>query len=140
MVDSDGTPIDVTPSVLLTQSGSMYRQALSLVNGGDIAVPEPSSNKIVSANTSAGIVSSVISSPWLKNASVANSSATGWFLLPNPQELAVLEVLFLNGNRTPTVERAETTFNTLGGQWRAFYDYGIAPVNNIGIVRSTGTV
>lgn len=140
LVDSDGTPIDVTPSVLFVQSGSMYRQALSLVNGGDITMPEPATNKVVSANTHTGIVSKVISSPWLKNAAVANSSATGWFLLPNPSELAVLEALFLNGNMAPTVERSETTFNTLGAQWRAYYDYGIAAVNNIGIVRSTGTV
>jgi len=140
LVDSDGTPIDVTPSILFVQSGSMYRQALSLVNGGDIAVPEPSSNNVVASNTQTGIVSKVISSPWLKNAAVANSSATGWFLLPNPSELAVLEALFLNGNQAPTVERSETTFNTLGAQWRAYYDYGIAAVNNIGIVRSTGTV
>ena len=140
LVDTDGTPIDVTPSVLFVQSGSMYRQALSLVNGGDITQPEPSTNKAVSSNTSAGIVNNVISSPWLKNSSVANASATGWFLLPSPAELAVLEVLFLNGKQAPSVERSETTFNTLGGQWRAYFDYGIAPVNNIGIVRSTGTV
>jgi len=137
LVDSDGTPIDVTPSVLLVQSGAMYRQALSLVNGGEIAVPDPSRN-VVAGNTHAGIVDTVISSPWLKNASVANSSGTGWFLLAGPRELPVLETLFLNGNRTPTVERSETTFNTLGAQWRAYFDYGIAAVNNIGIVRSTG--
>ena len=140
LTDTDGTPIDVVPSVLLVQSGSMYRQALSLVNGGDIAIPEPSTNHVVSGNTLTGIVSKVISSPWLKNAAVANSSSTGWFLLASPSELPVIEVLFLNGQQAPTIERAETTFNTLGAQWRAFFDYGIASVNNIGIVRSTGTV
>lgn len=139
--DSDGTPIDVQPSVLLVQSGSMYREALELIGATTLdntQTDSGSNNRLVSGNTLQGVVDKVVHSPWLKNPNVTGNSSTAWYLMTNPAELAVLEVLFLNGKRSPTIERGDTTFNTLGAQWRAYWDYGIGTINDTGIVRSTG--
>ena len=37
-----------------------------------------------------------------------------------------MEVAFLNGQQNPTIQSGDTDFNTLGIQWRAFHDYGVA--------------
>jgi len=38
--------------------------------------------------------------------------------------MSVIEVAFLNGNETPIVEQAQASFETLGIQMRAYWDWG----------------
>ena len=68
-----------------------------------------------------------ITTPWLDTSSgLTNSSDTGFYLLAKPGAGALMEVAFLDGRQTPIIESDETDFNTLGVQWRAYFDWGVA--------------
>jgi hypothetical protein len=62
--------------------------------------------------------------PWLSDTEFAGNSTTAWHLLRNPRTMPAVVVSFLNGNETPTVESAEADFNTLGVQFRGYFDFG----------------
>ena len=48
------------------------------------------------------------------------------------------EIGFLRGKRTPTVERGETDFNTLGLWFRVYFDLGVREQDHRGMVKSNG--
>jgi phage major head subunit gpT-like protein len=62
--------------------------------------------------------------PWLSDTDFAGNSTTAWHLLRNPRVMPAVVVSFLNGMETPTVESAEADFNTLGVQFRGYFDFG----------------
>lgn len=67
-------------------------------------------------------------------------AATQWFLVPaGGGEMAPMEVAFLDGNQTPIVESAEADFNTLGVQFRGYWDFGCAQKEWRASVKSAGT-
>jgi hypothetical protein len=68
----------------------------------------------------------VAHSAYPSNAGIAGYSAKAWYLLADPNDLPVIEVAFLNGQQTPTVERADADFNVLGIQFRGYFDFGVA--------------
>ncbi|MBU0639071.1 MAG: hypothetical protein KKB50_09420, partial [Planctomycetes bacterium] len=43
-----------------------------------------------------------------------------------PTDLPVIEVAFLNGQESPTIETADADFNVLGIQMRGYHDFGVA--------------
>ena len=45
--------------------------------------------------------------------------------------MPVIEVAFLNGKQQPTVERADADFNTLGIQFRGYFDFGVTKAEGI---------
>ena len=63
--------------------------------------------------------------PELSNSAFTGYSATTWWLLADPKILASALVVFLNGQESPTIESAETDFNTLGIQFRGYHDFGM---------------
>jgi hypothetical protein len=64
--------------------------------------------------------------PELENAAYTGNSATSWYLLANPAILATAVMCFLDGQQAPTIESADTDFNTLGIQFRGYHDFGAA--------------
>jgi hypothetical protein len=54
------------------------------------------------------------------------SCPKAWYLLADPADLPVIEVAFLNGQESPTIETAEADFNVLGVQMRGYHDFGCA--------------
>ena len=66
--------------------------------------------------------------PWLSNSSLTGYSSTAWYLLGDPNDLAALEIAYLNGQSTPNVEffGMDTNPEVLGVSWRVFYDFGVA--------------
>jgi len=64
--------------------------------------------------------------PELGNSSYTGYSATTWYMLANPAVLASALVCFLNGQEAPTIESAESDFNTLGIQFRGYHDFGVS--------------
>lgn len=81
----------------------------------------------------------VVATPYLSNTTIhANGSATGYYLLGNPQRVPCIDVAFLNGVDKPTVEQADADFNTLGIQMRGYYDFGVALQDFRGGVWVTG--
>lgn len=67
------------------------------------------------------------------------TSTTSWYLLPiGGGELAPMEVCFLDNVQSPTIESADVDFNTLGIQFRGYWDFGVAKKEWRASVKSTG--
>lgn len=113
--DPDGNPLGIAPSMLLVPP-ELEIQAAELMGGGLLITGEDKT--LTNVNVLAGRYR-VLSSVYL-------TSATTWWLMANPGELNAMEAVFLNGQRTPTVERAEADFDVLGIAVRGYHDWGVA--------------
>ena len=72
-------------------------------------------------------------------ANFANASDTEWTLLCDPAGgFAIVQIGYLRGQRTPTIERGESNFNQLGMAMRMYWDFGVAPHDFRCGVQSTG--
>ncbi|XZE17468.1 hypothetical protein SH449x_002720 [Pirellulaceae bacterium SH449] len=67
----------------------------------------------------------VISMPHLSDTYYAGASPKAWYLFANPNVLPAFELVFLNGRRTPVIERVEMPPNTLGMGFRSYIDFGV---------------
>jgi hypothetical protein len=132
--DADGFPLALMPSVLLVPTG-LYAKAAQVMASTELR-DTTSSTKYPVANPHAGKFQ-VVTSPYLSNSALTGYSATSWYLLANPAELATIEVAFLNGIETPTVEQADASFSTLGIEMRGFFDFGVAKQDAKAGVKST---
>jgi len=121
--DSDGKPIGIMPAVLLVPT-SLSAMATMLFKSLEIR-DTTASTKYPVANPHAGKFRAEISR-YLANAQYTGSSAKAWYLLADPNDLPVIEVAFLNGQESPTIETAEADFNVLGVQMRGYHDFGVA--------------
>ena len=120
MTKPNGEPFGVIPNVMLMPNAS-YRIALSAMNssvvtGGSSAVP---TNNPFSGEYK------VVRSAYLSNTAYTNYSAARWYLLHVRQGMAPIQVAFLNGVQTPTIETNPYDFNTLGVQFRGVHDFGV---------------
>ena len=52
--------------------------------------------------------------------------------------MAAIEIAYLRGKRTPTIESGEMSFNTLGMGWRCYWDLGVAMQDHRAAVKSKG--
>jgi len=77
-------------------------------------------------------------SRYLANAQYPGNSDKSWYLLADPSDLPVIEVAFLNGQESPTIETAEADFNVLGVQMRGYHDFGVALQDPKGGVKAKG--
>ncbi len=66
-------------------------------------------------------------------------STTSWYLLPvSGGDMAPMEICYLDGVQAPTIESADADFNTLGVQFRGYFDVGVARKEWRASVKSTG--
>ena len=136
-VDADGQPISVEPRFLLVPS-ALKHLAIELTRGATFVMASsdntirPALNSLVDENLQ------VISSPYLANSAYEGASATAWYLFGNPHQTDTFEIGYLRGKRTPTVERGETDFNTLGLWFRVYFDVGVREQDHRGMVKSVG--
>lgn len=94
------------------------------------AVYDPdTANKLQRPNPVAGLLGDVVSSPYL--------SGTAWYLFANPALAPVLEVVFLDGQRTPKVS-AEENFRTGGLAWKVELPFGVGAVDYRGGYKNPG--
>ncbi len=135
-VDSAGNPILLQARYLLVPTA--LKTYASQLMKEQIVVGVPANNKLKPANNPHAGKWEVLSSPYLNAQSLAGQSSTGWYLLADPLDCAVVEIAYLRGSRAPIIESAETVFNTLGMQWRAFFDFGVASQDWRGGVFSAG--
>lgn len=135
--DPDGQPLALTPKFLVVppelESIADELYTSTNVNTGGAATTE----KVPNRNVFAGKYQPVVS-PYLSNTSYTGYSSTAWYLLADPMDLAVIEVVFLNGVEAPTVETADADFNTLGIQMRGYFDFGVNKQEPRGGVKSKG--
>lgn len=125
--DELGNPVSFTPSLLLT-APAKHRDAVNIttkttvVAAGNVV----SGEEVRISNEYVGEFEAV-RSPWIASTAISGASSNKWFLLSAPTgPHALMEVAFLDGRQTPTIDSADTDFNTLGYQWRVVYDWGVA--------------
>jgi DNA-directed RNA polymerase specialized sigma24 family protein len=77
-------------------------------------------------------------SRYLSNAQYTGNSSKAWYMLADASDLPVIEVAFLNGQESPTIETSEADFNVLGVQMRGYHDFGVALQDPRGGVKAKG--
>tara|TARA_R110002095_G_scaffold159306_2_gene138121 strand:+ start:1692 stop:3818 length:2127 start_codon:yes stop_codon:yes gene_type:complete len=135
-VDSKGLPIGITPEILLVPN-ALKVVAESLYKETKVNETTTANKPNTIDNPHAGKFEPV-PSPWLNNAAIANASAKKWFLFGNPESAPAIQIAYLQGKRRPTVEGGQGNFNTLGMEWRSFWDFGTAFVDPKAANRSDG--
>ncbi len=135
MLDSAGKPIMLIPSVMLVPVAlkataeqlfkSDFLNETTTANAG-----KPTRNPHASKFKP-------VASPYLDID--PNKSAVYWYLLADPMSAAAMEVAYLTGKRTPTVETGDLNFNTLGIGYRGYFDFGVAMGDPKAAVRSNGS-
>ena len=120
-------------SIMLTTSfgsrpcaDSMPLSAMATVLQKSLEIRDTTaSTKYPIANPHAGKFRTEVSR-YLANTRYTGASAKAWYLLASPADLPVIEVAFLNGQESPTIETAEADFNVLGIQMRGYHNFGVA--------------
>jgi hypothetical protein len=77
-------------------------------------------------------------SRYLSNSYYTGHSSKAWYLLADPNDLPVIEVAFLNGQESPTIETAEADFSVLGIKARGYHDFGVGLQDPRAGVKSKG--
>jgi phage major head subunit gpT-like protein len=135
--DPNGEPLGIMPTVLLVppelDSTARALYVSTVNNTGGAATTELVPNANVFANRFLPV-----STPYLSNSAYTGYSSTAWYLLANPQDLATIQVVFLNGVETPTVEMADADFDLLGIAMRGYHDFGVSQMEPRGGVKSKG--
>jgi len=134
-VDSDGKPIGVMPAIMLVPTG-LSAMATHLFKSVEIR-DTTASTKYPVANPHQGKFRAEVSR-YLSNSRYTGYSEKAWYLLADPRDLPVIEVAFLNGQESPTIETAEADFNVLGIQMRGYHDFGCALQDPRGGVKAKG--
>lgn len=117
----DGTPLGVIPMILLVPTG-LRVTGFNLLNSVKIVGQGASAGTVPDGNPFAGAYR-LVDSVYLTQTALGGSS-TAWYLLADPQNVAAIEVAFLYGRETPTVETGEFDFDRLGLAMRAYMDFG----------------
>jgi len=82
----------------------------------------------------------VISVPHLSDSYYTGYSTKAWYLFADPSVLPAFELVFLNGRRTPVIERVEAPPNMLGMGFRSFIDVGCREQDYRAAVKVKGEV
>lgn len=135
LVDNDGNPLGIRPSILLVPPTLAATSKILFVS---TEIRNTASDTEYSvANVHYDMYRPEISA-YLNSSAVSGGSATAWYLVADPKDLAVAEVAFLNGQQSPTVESAEADFNVLGVQFRGYHDFAVALAEWRAAVKSSG--
>jgi hypothetical protein len=135
LTDADGKPIGIMPAILLVPTAL---SAMATVLSKSLEIRDTTaSTKYPIANPHAGKFRPEVSR-YLANSQYTGYSDKAWYLLADPGDLPVIEVAFLNGQESPTIETAEADFNVLGIQMRGYHDFGVALQEPRGGIRAKG--
>lgn len=132
--DGNDDPLLLMPKVLLVPptlaaTARTLMAATGLVGGSTTNAPD--------SNPWGGMFD-VVESPFINNTSITGNTSTGWFLLASPGDFSVVQVCFLQGQQTPTIETGEFDFDRLGLAMRCVFDYGISELDYRGGVHLKG--
>lgn len=122
---SDAEYLDIRPAVAvvpLAQGGNTR----VLVNA---AYDPDTANKLQKPNMVNGIVKDVVDSPRL--------TGTPWYLFADPNVAPVIEVVFLDGQRTPKVTE-DINFRTSGLAWKIELPFGAGYIGHHGGYKNPG--
>lgn len=144
----DGHPILINPDRILVGSQDKG-QAINLYEDTHVqhtaTGDADTTDTLLTKNPHSGAFKPLVS-PYLNNDAIkkmdktafSNQTSDKWYMFADPTMIAALVIGFLDGNQNPTIESAETDFNTLGMQWRSYHDWGVAQGEPKGAVLSDG--
>ncbi len=135
--DAAGQPISVEAKYLVVPTALKFL-ATELTRGDTIIIAGSTAKERAATNALADENLQVISSPYLGNGAYAGNSQTGWYLFGDPRQVDTFEIGYLKGKRTPTVEKGDTDFNTLGMWFRVYFDVGVREQGFRGMVKANG--
>lgn len=136
--DESGRMVGVAPAILLVGGSNEVLADKLFADANIIAVGVGASAATTpSGNPFKGKYQPVCS-VYLEDANISGYSTTAYYLLAKPAFRAAMQVCFLDGKKTPTVESSEMDFNTLGLQFRAYYDFGCAKMDPFAGIKVTG--
>lgn len=133
----DGHPLAIMPEILLV-TNALYAVAQQLMNATEIREDANTGPRKYPTNNPHAGKFRVHRSSYLSNALYTGNSTKAWYLLAEPANLPVIEVAFLNGQESPTVESADADFKNLGIQLRGFHDFGVNKQQHRAGVRMKG--
>lgn len=120
----DGTPLGLAAKILVVPT-ALKNKALTLMGSMRNAAAITSYAAATGdANPFEGRFR-VESSPYISNSSYTGNTSAGYWMIADPNELAVVAIAALNGRVEPTVETADADFNVLGVQMRGYSDVGV---------------
>ncbi len=133
--DKDNQPIDLEPTVLLIppeleQTGKELLESDYIIRAGSTDTTRGSKN-VHKGTLEVGVESRLSSTAY------PNYSATTWFLMASPNDADNVEVAFLNGKRTPTIERVTLQPGVLGIGWQGYIDVGCKALDHRGVQKNT---
>ncbi len=124
-MDNDSNDyLNIRPSILLCP---ISMGGTARVVAGSQYDPDSAARLLV-PNKVNGLISTVIDTPRL---------STGWYLLANPTDAPVIEVVFLDGNQNPRIQQEES-FRTKGLSWSVELPFGVGIVDYRGIYWNDG--
>ena len=125
LTDPDGNPLGIRPALLLVPPG-LQITAMTLNNGNQLVASGLSStsakNLEPNINVLAGMFEVVVSN-YLE--SVSGGSQTTWWLVADGADLPALDVAFLSGQQSPTIEQVVPEADKLGITLRGYMDFGV---------------
>jgi len=137
--DPNGYPLGIQPQILLVPN-ALFVAATNLMGSLEVRNDAGSAagvGQYLTQNPHAGKFR-VVKSSYLSSSAISGNSAKAWYLLASPQDMPVIEVVFLNGVEVPTVESADAAFNQLGIQMRGYHDFGCEKQEYRGGVKMKG--
>ena len=137
-VDADGQPINIAPKFLLVPTPLKMTAAELLNSTFLMSVGSTAKQRIPTYNALADDNLTPVVSPYMSNSAYTGYSTTAWYLFADPAIVDTFEIGYLRGQRTPTIEQTATDFNTLGIQFRVFFDLGVREQDTRGMVMSAG--
>lgn len=135
--DPDGNLLGTTPTILLVPS-ALRVDAWNLVNSTDTNATTTADAPIPARNPFTGKFKAVHSA-YLQDSTLTGYSAAAWYLLADPMDMPVIEVVFLFGRQIPLVTSTDADFNQEGLQVKGVHDFGAELQEKRGGVRSAGS-
>jgi len=120
----DNQPVAVAPKVLLT-TPKQADFAKRLIQSSELRSTVAGTTYPID-NPHAGLFKLAISSYLATAFGITGADDDACWLLADPAVLPIIEVLFLNGQQTPTVQSSDADFNVLGFQHRGWWAHGVA--------------
>ncbi len=133
----DKKPINIRPELLVVPV-ELETEAELLMGSAQLMIDASGSPTKIPVDNPHRNKYRIVSVPHLSDSYYTGNSAKAWYLFANPQVLAAFELVFLNGRRTPTIERVEAPPNMLGMGFRGYIDVGVKEQDPRGAVKMKG--
>lgn len=135
--DSEGEPIDIDPAFLLVPP-ELENTARGLCESDMLMATDgtTSTKKHPTKNIFKGMLTPIVE-PRLSNSTYTGYSSTTWYLLAKGSVWDTVEVAFLNGKKTPTLERFNNGPDVQGVTYQVYIDAGVKALDWRTMVKNT---